>query len=74
MNYLSSFRFRPEQVSITFVPGSDDELRGQVEIEASGPWVETILWEVPLMATLSEIYFQIDNTDWSYEGQEGTTL
>lgn len=46
-------------------------MSGQIEIEASGPWVETILWEVPLMATLSETYFQTDDTDWNYEGQEG---
>ncbi|KAJ3558789.1 hypothetical protein NP233_g11431 [Leucocoprinus birnbaumii] len=70
IDYLSSFRFNPEQVSITFVPNSDDSQTGQVEITASGPWAETILWEVPLMATLSETYFQVDSTDWSYDGQE----
>lgn len=71
LDYLSSFRFKPDQVSITFIPTSTGTPTGQVEIEATGPWAETILWEVPLMATLSETYFQIDNTDWNYDGQSG---
>lgn len=71
LDYLSSFRFKPDQVSITFIPSSEGALTGQVEIEATGPWVEAILWEVPLMATLSETYFRIDNIDWNYDGQLG---
>lgn len=69
--YLSAYRYQPEQVRITFVPTSPDGMLGQVEIEATGPWLETILWEVPLMACLSESYFQSVMTDWSYENQEG---
>ncbi|KAF9000761.1 nicotinate phosphoribosyltransferase [Cyathus striatus] len=70
LSYLSSFRYKPEQVRITYQPVSQDGLMGNLEIEASGPWVETILWEVPLMATLSETYFQIVATDWDYNDQE----
>lgn len=47
LEYLSSFRFKTEQVSITFVPLSDGSQYGDVAIEATGPWVETILWEIP---------------------------
>ena len=36
-----------------------------------GLWVETIMWEVPLMACLSELYFSVVNTDWDYAGQPG---
>ena len=71
LEYLSKFRFKPEQVKITFEPKSADGTYGNVEIEATGPWVETIFWEVPLMACLSEIFFQTVDTDWSYRGQEG---
>jgi len=70
LSYLSAYRFKPEQVRITFVPVSADGLLGNVEIEAYGPWIETILWEVPLMSSLSEIYFHSVNTDWTYDGQE----
>ncbi|RDB31038.1 putative nicotinate phosphoribosyltransferase [Hypsizygus marmoreus] len=69
LSYLSTYRFKPEQVHITYVPLSADGLFGNVEIEAVGPWVETILWEVPLMAALSECYFQTVMTDWNYDGQ-----
>ncbi len=41
-------------------------------MEASGPWAEAILWEVPLMATLSEIYYITVDKDWSNDGQAGT--
>lgn len=88
LEYLSKFRFKPEQVKVTFHPKDPyapvsryqppphedgvegrDEL-GRIDIEASGPWHETILWEVPLMACLSELFFTTVDTDWSYEGQE----
>lgn len=53
------------------MPVSDDGEQGRVEIEASGLWRESILWEVPIMACLSELYFRVGATDWSYEGQKG---
>lgn len=74
LDYLSSFCFKSEQVSITFVPETEDPLRGQIEIEIDGPWVECILWEVPLMALLNEIYFLVDNVDWDNDGQEDTAF
>ncbi|KAF9779428.1 nicotinate phosphoribosyltransferase [Thelephora terrestris] len=69
LDYLQSYRFRPEQVTITFDPLPEDPDRGQIGIVAEGLWVETIMWEVPLMASLSELYFTVVNTDWDYEGQ-----
>ena len=56
---------------ITFEPLPEDTDRGQIGIVADGPWVETIMWEVPLMACLSELYFTEVNTDWDYAGQRG---
>jgi len=68
--YLSSYRYKPEQAKIKYIPVTSDSLKGHVEIEISGSWVETILWEVPLMACLSESYFQVVVVDWSYDGQD----
>ncbi|KAE9407615.1 nicotinate phosphoribosyltransferase [Gymnopus androsaceus JB14] len=68
LNYLESYRFKPEQVHIEFIPV--DGTNGHIEITAEGLWIETILWEVPLMACLSETYFTTVDTDWSYDGQE----
>lgn len=71
LDYLKTYRFKPSQVTLSFIPSQEDEDRGQIEIDATGPWIETILWEVPLMASLSEIYFRTTDIDWSYDGQEG---
>lgn len=71
LQYLSEYRFKTEQINIQFVSTSDDGQYGHVEIEAIGPWVETIMWEVPLMACLSEIFFRSVSTDWTEEGQPG---
>lgn len=71
LEYLASYRFKPQQVDATFIPVSDDGQHGHIDIVMSGPWIETILWEVPLMACLSEIYFASVVTDWNYEKQFG---
>jgi len=72
ISYLSTFKFKPtEQVTITFVPLESAQNWGQIEIEVHGLWVETILYEIPLMATLSEAFFRTVDTAWTLEGQEG---
>ena len=71
LDYLQSYRFRPDQVTITFEQLPEDTDRGHIGIVVDGLWVETILWEVPLMACLSELYFTVVDTDWDYEGQQG---
>jgi nicotinate phosphoribosyltransferase len=70
LTYLSSYRYKPEQVKIKYIPVTSDNLKGQVEIEIIGLWVETILWEVPIMACLSESYFQSVVVDWNYDHQD----
>ncbi|MGM0935989.1 MAG: nicotinate phosphoribosyltransferase [Pseudomonadota bacterium] len=49
LTWLKQFHFKPEQVDIST---TDD---GQLAIRISGPWVEVIMWEVPLLALVSEI-------------------
>lgn len=71
LDYLRSYRFKPEQVKIQFHPTSETADTGEVTITITGPWVETILWEVPLMAYLCEAFFTAVDTDWSMEGQSG---
>src|SRR5262249_4179579 len=74
LDYLSAFRFKPAQVHMSFTPVSADCQYGNIEIEATGLWVETIFWEVPLMACLSEIFFSTTETDWSYDRQSGKLI
>lgn len=67
--YLQKFRLRPsEQVELTFTPV--DNTYGDLEIKTFGLWVETILYEIPLLALTSEAYFKFCDRDWSYDGQE----
>ena len=73
LDYLAAYRFKPSQVQVSFVPRVPDSDEGRIEIEVSGPWAEAIFWEVPLLATLSEIYFSTVDKDWNYEGQEGAS-
>jgi nicotinate phosphoribosyltransferase len=61
LHYLRNYRFKPEQVSVKF-------LDGDLDITISGPWHETILWEVPLMAIISEAYFEHVDTAWRKNG------
>ena len=71
LDYLQSYRFRPDNVTITFEPLPEDANRGHIGIVVDGLWTDTIMWEVPLMACLSELYFTVVNTDWDYGGQQG---
>jgi nicotinate phosphoribosyltransferase len=69
LDYLQSFRLRPsEQVTLTFRPAEDDY--GDVDMRVHGLWVETILYEIPLLALTSEAYFKFCDTDWTHDGQE----
>jgi nicotinate phosphoribosyltransferase len=68
--FLESYRFKPEQVIITFIPMEEDPNKGQIAMEANGPWLEIILYEIPLMSLLSEIYFITVDKTWMHEDQE----
>src|SRR5690606_19937828 len=46
--------FRLDRKYLTLRP-SDSE-RGGIELEAAGPWLHTILFEVPLLAIVSEVH------------------
>lgn len=52
VDFLRGYRYDPDELSIT----QDDE--GHLIIEIEGYWYKTILWEVPLMALISELYFE----------------
>ncbi|KAL7409003.1 Quinolinate phosphoribosyl transferase [Mrakia frigida] len=69
LSFLAALRLDPaNQVEATFVPQPEfGEEMGDIEIIIKGKWVETILYEVPLMAILSESYFQHVDTNWSID-------
>lgn len=75
LEFLQEFRLHPrEQVAIKFNPVGEDTGAptdlGDVDIEIHGTWVDTILYEIPILALTSEAYFKFMDKDWDYEGQE----
>jgi len=56
ITYLKGYRFDPSQVGIV----QDGK---ELKVQITGPWHETILWEVPLMATISELYYELIGND-----------
>jgi nicotinate phosphoribosyltransferase len=73
LHFLSTFRLQPsKQLKLLFNAiddtGSDDDL-GDFRIHTEGLWLDTILYEIPLLALVSEAYFKFVEKDWSYEGQ-----
>ncbi|MFT2791497.1 nicotinate phosphoribosyltransferase [Serratia sp. T13T92] len=48
LSWLREFRYDPQQVSIS----NHD---GKLHIRIAGPWREVIMWEVPLLAVISEV-------------------
>jgi len=62
VNYLRSYRFNPKQVAIANV-------NGELVIIIKGPWAETILWEVPLLAIVNQLYFQETSEFKTIEGE-----
>ena len=44
--------------------------QGDLEVAVRGKWVETVLYEIPLLVLVSECYFRFSDTDWNDDGQE----
>ncbi len=52
LNYLESYTYNPEEVTL-------GQKKGVFFLKVKGPWLRTILWEVPLMAIISETFFSM---------------
>ena len=52
LDFIAGYRFDPNEVKIT-------QEGGKLEVIIEGLWYRTILWEVPLMAIISELYFSM---------------
>ena len=54
IDFLKGYKFNPEEVKVT-------QRGNNLSIKIEGYWYRTILWEVPLLATISELYFSLKN-------------
>jgi nicotinate phosphoribosyltransferase len=67
LEYLKNFRFKPEEVKISLTEEK------QLDIRIKGPWHSTILWEIVLLAAVSELYFKTIEKKWKGEAEKGCT-
>lgn len=53
-NFLRGYRFNPKEVHIF------QDLDGFLSIMIEGPWYSTIMWEMPILSTISELLHTIN--------------
>lgn len=61
ISYLYNYSFNPREVTAELTDG------GELVLSIDGPWERTILWEVPLMALISELFFTYCDTNWTFD-------
>ena len=54
IDFLGLFQMNAKYVSITPSPLDN----GEIDIVVTGPWLHTILFEIPVLAIVNEIYFR----------------
>ena len=52
VDFLGIFRLNEKYVSVNALPS------GEVEVVIRGPWLHTILFEIPVLAIINEVYFR----------------
>lgn len=50
IDFLEGYQYDPSEVTI-------EQNEGELKVSIEGFWYRTVLWEVPLMAIISELYF-----------------
>ena len=65
IDFLGLFRLNEKYVSVTALPS------GELEVSIKGPWLHTILFEIPVLSIINEVYFR--NTQKQPDYQEGRT-
>ena len=52
IDFLGIFRLNEKYVSVAALPSGD------IEVSIKGPWLHTILFEIPILAIINEVYFR----------------
>lgn len=56
LKWLETFRYNPEHVTVS-------DRNGHLHVRIEGPWREVIMWEVPLLAVISEVVHRLRSPD-----------
>lgn len=54
IDFLAGYKFDPSEIGVI-------QHGGDLQLSIEGYWYRTILWEVPLMALISELYFKMSD-------------
>lgn len=54
LDFLQGYRYDPSEIQIT-------QNESEIEVKVEGFWYRTILWEVPLMALISELFYKANH-------------
>ena len=52
VDFLSLFQLNDKYITVTPLP------TGEIDISIKGPWLHTILFEIPVLAIVNEVYFR----------------
>ena len=52
IDFLGLFKLNEKYVSVTALPD------GEIDVSIKGPWLHTILFEVPVLSIINEVYFR----------------
>ena len=63
VDFLGLFKLNEKYITIEALPN------GEIDIQIKGPWLHTILFEIPVLAIVNEVYFR--NTQATPDFKEG---
>ncbi|RYX97470.1 MAG: nicotinate phosphoribosyltransferase [Comamonadaceae bacterium] len=63
VDFLGIFKLNEKYVTVTALPS------GEIEVSIKGPWLHTILFEIPVLSIINEVYFR--NTQKRVDVEEG---
>ena len=59
--FLKGYRFNPKEVSVS------QDVEGHLEITVRGKWFSTIMWEMPILSTISELMHELQGDFEKYD-------
>ncbi len=62
LDFLQGYRYNPAEVTIA-------QTGGDISIAIEGYWYRTILWEVPLLSLVSELYYKLNDQQRNADGK-----
>lgn len=61
VDFLRLFRLSERYIQVEPLPN------GEIDIRISGPWLHTILFEIPVLAIVNEVYFKANHPEPDFE-------